>query len=98
MAWTYNRIGNKVWVLEKATRTAFRNFSGSRMSCWIVGKVDAPPKAKRIVPNAREKLKKVTSVWRGEEGEGEGWRMQEAVIKTEAKATVTRAKKAMKLQ
>ena len=40
----------------------------------------------------------MTSVWCGEEGEAEGWRMQEVVIRTEAKATVTRAKKAMKLQ
>ena len=44
--------------------TTLENLRGSRMSCWMVGKVAAPPNEKRMVPKARKNDLKPGDEWR----------------------------------
>lgn len=46
-------------VPENPAMTLFQNCDRSAMSFWMVGNTDAPPKAKRMAPNPREKEKMV---------------------------------------
>jgi len=54
------------------TETLVGNLLRSTMSFWMVGKVEAPPKAKAMVPYARKNLVKVCG--RVEWGAGVNWR------------------------